>query len=59
MKLPLMKEYFCMDNKLSAILKSKIEVVAVVADRLARSVLKARTLNLKSLDINRINSLTH
>jgi hypothetical protein len=48
-----------MDNKLSAILKSKIEVVAVVADRLARSVLKARTLNLESLDINRINSLTH
>ncbi|MET3105464.1 hypothetical protein AAKU67_000021 [Oxalobacteraceae bacterium GrIS 2.11] len=47
-----------MDNRLSAILKSKIEVIAVVADRLARSVLKARTLNLESLDINRVRSLT-
>ena len=47
-----------MDSKLSIVLKSKILVVAVIADRLARSVLKARALNLESLDINRINSLT-
>ena len=47
-----------MNNQLSAILKSKIEVAAAVADRLARSVLKAQALNLESLDIHRVNALT-
>ena len=47
-----------MDNKLIFTLESKIEVVAVIADRLAFSVLKARVLDLESLDINSVKSLT-
>jgi hypothetical protein len=47
-----------MDNKLSAILKSKIEVTAAVADRLAFSVLKVSKLNLNSLTIDRLTALS-
>ena len=47
-----------MDNQLLKILESKIEAVAGVADRLAFSILKAKALNLDSLDLNKLASLS-
>lgn len=48
-----------MDNAvLVAILKSKIETTALIADRLAYSILKVRKLHLDSLTLERMSKLT-
>lgn len=47
-----------MDNKLLTILKSELEAGCGVADRLAFSVAKAKTLNLDALDLNKLGALS-